>query len=118
VRVLVSPVPLLGALAALGLATPAEASLKAELHDSIEEHQSMLDRCYDRELKRAHPATGTVMIELVVGRSGKVRSAKVAHATRAQSKVSKCLAQKLKQMKLPKQGARATVQVPIRLRTS
>ncbi len=116
-RASVCSASVLGAVAALALSAPAEASVKSQLRAAIQKRQPALDRCYDRELKRDHPASGTVVIEMVVGRSGKVSSAKVARASRSQAQVSKCLAQKLKHMKLPRQTGRAVVQVPIRLQT-
>lgn len=112
--------PLVAVAAALVLSGSAEAkpkaSLKTQLKAALQRQRPSLDRCYDRELKREHPATGTVMIAMVVTRSGKVARAKIAHATPSQERVGACLAKKLTRMKLPKQRARVAVLVPIRLR--
>lgn len=107
------------ALAALCLGGAAEAgSLETDLRAALQTHRPALERCYDRELKRAQPATGTVVIRMVVKKNGKVARTRLAQADEKQAPVAKCLAKKLKRVRLPKQRARVAVDVPLRLHAS
>lgn len=107
------------ALAALCVGQAAEAgSLKRDLRAALQTHRPALERCYDRELKRAEPATGTVVIRMVVKKNGKVARTRLTQASEKQAPVAKCLAAKLKRVRLPKQRARVAVDVPLRLHAS
>jgi hypothetical protein len=112
-----SPGRAVAVAAVIACASPAQASLRRDLREAVRSNRGALERCYDRELKRDHPATGTVVIALVVNRSGRVSRVRVAQAAREQEEVGACLVGKLRRLKLPAQRSRVAVLLPVRLRT-
>lgn len=97
-------------------AGPAEASLKGDLKKALERRKPRLERCYDRELKRDDPATGTVLIAVAFGKDGRASKVSVARASKKQKAVGSCIARKLRRLRVAPQPEDVTVVVPIRLR--
>ncbi len=93
-------------------APPPSEDAIAELQRALREQRPKLRACYEKWLKANPSATGQVELTLVVGRTGKVISARVEDATIPRESVD-CLVRTGKTLRLPSLGSEQEIAVPL-----
>jgi hypothetical protein len=82
---------------------------------AVRSKQTLLQLCYEQELKKQAAFDGFVVVALSVGADGRVESAVVEEGTRRDAKVGACIASHLKTLKFPPLGEAVELELPIRL---
>jgi hypothetical protein len=84
----------------------------ADLQRALKEQRPKLRACYEKWLKANPAASGTVDLTLVVGKNGKVRSARVDEPTIPRESVD-CLVRTARSLVLPPLGSEQEIEVPL-----
>lgn len=102
-------------------AAPATAVAEAEVdlgdlaRRAVRSKQTLLQLCYEQELKKQAAFDGFLVVALSVAADGHVESAVVDEGTRRDAKVGACIASHLKTLKFPPLGEAVELELPIRL---
>ena len=70
----------------------------------IKRHMNEIKYCYEKELVKSKNLKGKVVVAFTIGTTGTVASASIKSSTINNSKVEKCMVQKIKRWKFPSPG--------------
>ena len=87
---------------------------RSEVSKAIQKRMGQIRRCYERQLMRTKKRmSGTLKLEWVVKRNGRVRWAKVTLDILGSAKVAGCVVKQIKRAEFPSpKGGEATIDFP------
>jgi hypothetical protein len=87
----------------------------AAMRMALRQNRSLLERCYENELKKRATFNGYLVVSLTLSEDGRVVRATIEQAGGSSAEVGACITARLKSLKLPKLTSDAELILPIRL---